>query len=70
MRQKKAKPCKLICWSLQKDGQVRPMICPECGEPAEVGYDMIGRACYFHKRTPSFPFKKKSAKSATERSTT
>jgi len=62
MKKQESKSCKLICWSLQKDGAVRPMFCPECGEPAEVGYDMIGRACYFHKRTPVFPFKKPASR--------
>jgi len=51
--------CSLICWSLKKDGEMRPPSCPECFQPAEVGLDMIGRPCYFHKRTPAFPAKRK-----------
>lgn len=42
--------CRLIAWSLKKDGKIRPEVCPECGEPAEVGLDMIGRPCFYHKR--------------------
>jgi hypothetical protein len=44
------KSCRLICWSLKKDGKMRPETCPECGQPAEVGLDMIGRPCFFHDR--------------------
>ena len=52
-------PCRLIAWSLKdKDGKMKPPICQECFEPAEVGLDMIGRPCYFHIKTPKFPFKK------------
>ena len=53
---KKSKPkkhydCGLICWSLKgKDGKIRQEVCPECGKAAEVGLDMIGRPCFFHKR--------------------
>jgi hypothetical protein len=43
--------CLLICWSLEgEDGQMRPPVCPRCFKRAEVGLDMIGRPCYFHKR--------------------
>ena len=58
-----SKPCRLIAWSLTKDGEQRPPICPECGEKAEVGLDMIGRPCYFHIKLPSFPFKPAGRKS-------
>ena len=52
----KAKACKLLLWSINKDGIQRPPVCPECGEPAEVCVDMIGRPCYGHKAPPAYPF--------------
>ena len=45
------KRCGLLCWSLKgKNGKIRPEVCPECGKPARVGTDMLGRACFFHDR--------------------
>lgn len=41
--------CTMICWSLNKDEKMREPVCPKCGKPAEMGLDMFGMPCFFHK---------------------
>lgn len=48
--EKKPKACKLIAWGAAKAVFVRKRsVCPECGAPAELAFNLLGGLGYAHK---------------------